>query len=62
MRRNHSGIRHNHDITTKLAAMLTKKTSQIAAADFFFAFDDEVKIHRQFVALFHRFLHAEDVR
>ena len=62
MRRNHSGIRHNHDVTPKLVAVLTKEISQIAAADFFLAFDDEVKIHRQFVALFHRFLHAENVR
>ena len=39
-----------------------QKISEIAAADFFFAFNDEMQIHRQIALLLERFLNAENVR
>ncbi len=41
---------------------MREKIAEIAAADFFLAFDDEVQINREIAVFLNRLLNAEDVR
>ena len=60
--RDHAGIGDDRDIALQRVAIIRQKFRQITAADFLFAFDNEVEIHGQVAVLLHRFLNAEDVR
>ena len=60
--RDHSGIGDDDHIAAQRLEILREEIAQIAAADLFLAFDDEVQINRQLAILLDRLLHAEDVR
>src|SRR6202011_1539184 len=61
-RRNHSSVGNDDNVAPKRLSIFSQEISEVAAADLFFAFNDEMKIHRQVLCLFNRFLNAEDVR
>ena len=60
--RDHSGIGNERDIAVQRVAIVAQESRQTSAADFLFAFDDEMQVHGQVALLFHRLLEAEDVR
>ena len=61
-RRNHSGVRNHDHVALERVAVVGQKFPEVLAADFLFALDDKIDIHRQIAVFLERFLNADDVR
>ena len=59
--RNHSGIGNDNDLRFQRLPILGKKIAEIGAANLFFAFDDEMQIHREIAGGLDLLLHSENV-
>src|SRR5213596_146684 len=58
---NHSSIGDHGHVAFERIAIFLQKNAQVCAADFLFALNHQMQIHRQVAILFDRFLNAENV-
>ena len=60
--RDHTGIGNYCHVAFQRVVIVTEKIAEVCAADFFFALDHKMHVHRQFALLLDRLLKAENVR